>query len=103
MNITLDGREYPVKIKHLRLDKFTANHSAYQRILKNPEGIVRFAEKDVDAYTNPKGGVTEAYVIIRPDITIAGRAICSIKDNFNKKIGTKIATERLMSLINRIK
>jgi len=102
MNITLDGREYPVKIKHLRLDKFTANHSAYQRILKNPEGIVRFAENPED-YIYPKGGVTEAYVIIRPDITIAGRAICSIKDNFNKKIGTKIATERLMSLINRIK
>ena len=102
MKILFDGKEYVVKIKHNRIDDSVAKYKPYQRILKTPEGVVRYS-LDYTGDPHVKGGVTEAYVIIRPDITIAGRAICSIKDNFNKKIGTKIATERLMSLINRIK
>jgi hypothetical protein len=41
-----------------------------------------------------KGGMTFAWQI-KPDGIYVSYAVCSVKDNFNKKVGRELATKRL--------
>jgi len=45
---------------------------------------------------HPRGGRTKIEVTVPEGITLVGESICSMKDNFNRKLGRKIAVARLL-------
>ena len=48
----------------------------------------------------PKGGTTVVNVITKHGRVYTADSVCSEKDQFNKKLGTKIATSRVMVKMN---
>lgn len=45
---------------------------------------------------NPKGGSCRIEVTVPEGVTLVGESHCSLKDNFNRKLGRKIAIARLL-------
>lgn len=50
-------------------------------------------------YALPKGGLTVVEVITKDGKEYTEKSICSDKEQFNRKLGTKIATSRIISLM----
>ena len=58
----------------------------------------RFLNKD-GKIPMTNGGITFAYIEINEELSIAAKAVCSLQDNFNKKIGRMMAMGRLKNKI----
>lgn len=50
-------------------------------------------------YALPKGGLTVVEVITKDGNEYVGESICSDKEQFSRKLGTKIAASRIISLM----
>jgi hypothetical protein len=49
-----------------------------------------------DGAVDPRGGTTRVEITLSDGINIIGEALCSLKDNYNKKTGVKIALGRAL-------
>lgn len=118
MKIEHNGKIYDVRIEHYRLGEYhntaTVMHKNKRRkIISNGDRDV-LSSKDVvfnsDSQSEllyykipafPRGGVTVASCKIG-EKPYKGVSICSVFDNFNKKIGRELALNRLFEEIDKI-
>lgn len=49
-----------------------------------------------------KGGVTEVMATLPDGSIVCGNAICSVKDNYNKRVGLRIALQRVFKSIKAL-
>jgi len=73
-NIEYDGKTFPVRFQHRRI--------------MNDDGVELFGGKTIAWIENEK-----------KEKIIQTEAVCSLKDNFSKKMGRRISFGRLMKLV----
>ena len=49
-----------------------------------------------EGIVDPRGGLTKIEVTLSDGTNLIGEALCSVKDNYNKKTGVKIALGRAL-------
>ena len=107
MKIVVGGVEYPVEIMYYRIeDQRLSDNMSEKEWNERVDGmtvndIVDFSSLSTRICAFPRGGVTIAEVKI-DDMVYTGSATCSIKDNFNKKIGRAIAIGRLIKVLREL-
>lgn len=96
-NIEL-GKDWGVYIRHFRLPQGSYKNMSEQEIVKKAT-----LRKGPDVF--PRGGMT--WVIIyekaNPSNMYFGMTVCSIRDNFSKRVGREIATQRAIALRDYLK
>lgn len=83
---------HKVKIRHFR---FISETEDEQILLPQKE----IKETELSHLLNGCGGKTEIEIIINGK-TFNGESVCSLLDNFNKKLGVRIALGRIFKQIN---
>lgn len=58
-------------------------------------------DKGEDTVIHPRGGTTYCTVILPDEREVKGRAECSAKDNYSKKIGRYISLGRALATLNK--
>ena len=81
---SLQKSGYEVDVVHMRY------YEGIDSPIRNCGG--RFHEHDI----KPRGGITYVTVILPEVGAVAGRAVCSLDDNYNKRLGAHIALMRAL-------
>lgn len=82
MELSYKGEWYPVRFHHTRF------------VYSNDKGFMDYMTK---------GGITFAYIKINEVTFVTAKAVCSLCDSFNKKIGRMMAMGRLKKKIENDK
>jgi len=104
MEITIEGKKYQARVTHYRIQD-TRNCRPYIsgcdikniRSSKDLEHCAFIAGDDMRELTFAKGGITVAKIYFEhagETLYAMGIAYCSIKDNFNRLLGKRIALGR---------
>lgn len=104
MKIEVGGVEYPVRVEHYRIEDMRlwdgwSEKDWREEIdrMTSEKSIINSVSHRV-VYAFPRGGMTVVSVCVN-EITLEACSICSIKDNFNRKVGRTIAIDRLKDKI----
>lgn len=93
----LKKQGYKIKITHYR---YTTDGRMRPR--RRIDEINKSKYAHIPLVIEPCGGTVEAEVETSEGIRVVGRSYCSLLDNFNRKIGTKMAFGRAMKEIGEL-
>ncbi len=96
MYMEYKGKQYKINIYHNRI-------SCYEhQFIKTPEDVKVHSRQIRNGRERfPRGGVTRV-VVSCGDAFVGAEAICSIKDNYSRKIGRELAIKKIQEFFEAL-
>lgn len=99
---SLREKGYRVRVYHYRVENGILNRYKAKKIQYNYKEFLRPQHDIAGCYRSPVGGKTSIRVTSPDGRESVGVAVCSIKDQFNRKIANEIALKRALEILDKI-